>query len=437
MFGGVSLTSPPPSGADLARTLRRAQAVARLRHPNLVRLLPLPGGAGLSPVLGDSRRLADFTLPAGTFKRFDLEQVVRLLLDVLSGLAALHEVVTDGQAFIHGQVSPQSIYIDEHGTARLVPLLNGSKPEDAGYMAPERVAGASVDARADVFSVGVMLWEALAGKRLFPKGLAQVAPGTTAPSIQLSPGTRWAQPLCALAERAIALEPAARFASALEFNHAMAAAAAQQLSRVDTDAWQEEAPTPVFQPRLHGASLRISTPPPSVLTLTPVRRLAVGGATPAAFVAPELPRQASAGRSRAPLVALALLSLSAAALLLARPPASWAPTRPTAPLAPIAVPAPAPAPAPDPSPAAAARPVREPAGVPILAGVPTLAAAPAASAATRPPASPRDVPTLVAAPAASAATRPSASPRGVPAKLAPASPKRQALPRVHTDDYGI
>src|SRR3954466_5402535 len=116
-------------------------------------MLPLPGGAGLSPVLGNARRLADFTLPAGTFKRFDLEQVVRLLLDVLSGLAAVHEVVTDGQAFVHGQVSPQHIYIDEHGTARLVPLLNGhsmpgAKLEESGYAAPERLAGDPFDARA-------------------------------------------------------------------------------------------------------------------------------------------------------------------------------------------------------------------------------------------------------------------------------------------------
>src|SRR5690349_23863705 len=98
-------------------------------------MLPLPGGAGLAPVLGNARRLADFTLPAGTFKRFDLEQVVRLLLDVLSGLGTLHEVVTDGQAFVHGDVSPQNIYVDEHGTARLVPRLNahstsGAQPEN-------------------------------------------------------------------------------------------------------------------------------------------------------------------------------------------------------------------------------------------------------------------------------------------------------------------
>src|ERR1041384_2008381 len=152
------ISSLPPSGSAKARLERRSQAVARLRHPNLVRMLPLPGGAGLQPLVGEARRLADFTLPAGTFKRFDLEQVVRLLLDVLSGLTALHEVVTDGEGFVHGEVCPQHVYVDEHGTARLVPLLSShltgsSRPEHTGYLAPERLARARLDARADVFSV--------------------------------------------------------------------------------------------------------------------------------------------------------------------------------------------------------------------------------------------------------------------------------------------
>jgi len=298
----------------MARSLRRAQAVARLRHPNLVRLLPLPGGAGLSPMLGNARRLADFTLPAGTFKRFELERVLRLLLDVLSGLSVLHEVVTDGQPFVHGKVSPQSIYIDEYGTARLVPLLQGVKTDDTGYTAPERLAGGVVDARADVFSVGVMLWEALAGKRLFPKGMAAQTLGPP-PAIRLSPDARWAQPLCALAERAISVQPEARFASAVEFSNALVAAAAQQLSRVDTDAWQDEAPTPVFQPKLHLLPARSTTPPPSVVTLAPESTGAVTGTTePHEITEPSLvrPRRSRARRVAAVALGLGLLAVGAA-----------------------------------------------------------------------------------------------------------------------------
>lgn len=69
------------------------------------------------------RPLSDFT-PAGTFKRFELEQVVRLRLDVLSGLSALHEDLEGGVGFVHGEVSPRHIYVGPDGTARLVPLLS-------------------------------------------------------------------------------------------------------------------------------------------------------------------------------------------------------------------------------------------------------------------------------------------------------------------------
>jgi serine/threonine protein kinase len=305
VFGRVTVTTVPPSGAEKARLLRRAQAVARLRHPNLVRLLPLPGGAGLEPVLGSARRLADFTLPAGTFKRFDLEQVLRLLLDVLSGLSALHEVVTDGQAFVHGAVSPHNIYVDEHGTARLVPILNAhvtnvAAAEAVGYAAPEALAGDMLHVQSDLFSVGVMLWEAIAGKRWR---------GRPVP-IELSANLRWAEPLCRIAERATAAEPASRFGSALELSRAIEVAAAQQLSCVDSDAWQEEAPTPVFQPRLHLATLRTSTPPPAVLT---IGQTDSPSSVPAMSEPPFVKR--GGARVLVPVLALLTVALVSAALL--------------------------------------------------------------------------------------------------------------------------
>jgi hypothetical protein len=411
-------------------------------------MLPLPGGAGLSPVLGNARRLADFTLPAGTFKRFDLEQVVRLLLDVLSGLAALHEVVTDGRAFVHGHVSPQHIYVDEHGTARLVPLLNGLKVEDSGYTAPERLVGGAADARADVFSVGVMLWEALAGKRLFPVGLSRTQE-LKAPPIQLSPDARWAKALCPLAERAIALDPAVRFSSALELSNALAAAAAQQLSRVDTDAWQEEAPTPVFQPRLHLATLRASTPPPSVLTIAPEPSPSTPApaAAPVALAeSPEIlhePLPTPRRRGRAALAGMALLSLGAAGLWLSRSPGTWQRLTTAIPAvaaaqAPLWLGATAP---PPPQLAAAAAPTLEP---PAAASdsAPKAAAASASSSASAPhvaagtaPAS--TVPSAAAPPAPSRAAAPPASSVAPAAASASSPPKHRGAARTHADDYGI
>ena len=326
------ISSLPPSGSAKARLERRSQAVARLRHPNLVRMLPLPGGAGLQPLVGEARRLADFTLPAGTFKRFELDQVVRLLLDVLSGLSALHEVVTDGEAFVHGAVCPQHVYVDEHGTARLVPLLSShltgsSRPEHHGYLAPERLAGERLDVRADVFSVGVMLWEALAGQRLFAEpALAAIEARLSEPlTPQLAKRDAWAQPLCAIALKAIAFAPGRRYRTALDFSHAMATAAAQQLSRVDTDAWQEEAPTPVFQPRLHLATLRPSVQPPPLPNQASAEPTGPDTAPPTtsdgATDAPSAPRR---NRGRSSLwVGLAVFAAAAAWVGAYRMPRGW------------------------------------------------------------------------------------------------------------------
>jgi hypothetical protein len=271
-------------------------------------------------VLNDAHRLADFTLPRGTFKRFDLEQVVRLLIDVLHGLAVLHEVEVDGRPFVHGQVSPLSIYVDEHGTARLVPLPNAPKPDELGYLAPELLQGAG-DPRADVFSVGVMLWEALAGKRLFPKGTAAYRSELSLPTIELAPDARWAAPLCELARRAIALDPERRFSNARELCDALSAGAAMRLANVKADAWQEEAPTPVFQPRLHLQPLRRTTPPPSVVSLAPEP-------LPSMIPSEERPT-ATRRRARSLWVGAGVALTMAAAFALARVPIRWPPAFPS------------------------------------------------------------------------------------------------------------
>jgi serine/threonine protein kinase len=334
----------PPSGADKAQAVRRAQVIARLRNPNLVRMLPLPGGAGLVPVATDARRLSDFTFPSGTFRRFDLEQVVRLLLDVLAGLSALHEVTVDGERFVHGEVCPKHIYIGEHGTAKLVPLTSShlgssSKLEVTGYTAPELAAGGKLDPRADLFSVGVMLWEALAGERLFPENDDEVETAVARASGQKPrkalkrARVAWAQPLCAIAERASATDPNARYASALELSNAIAQAIGKHLSQVNSESWQDEAPTPVFQPRLHLPPPRSASPPATVVDIDPkpAEELTTNVAPSLAFDEAETHVVRAPARARRALVlgisSAALFAVLAVAYIEARP--YW----PTAPVA--------------------------------------------------------------------------------------------------------
>ena len=257
------------------RLLRRARLVARLQHPNLARMLPMPGGAGLTPLAHGAPRLADLEAPDGAFN-LELEPRIWLLLDVLSGLRALHELVIDGAGFVHGAVSPQYILLGEPGSARLVPVtsahLNAGKArETSGYAAPESLLGDATDRRADLFSVGVLLWEGLAQRRLFPDGSRSAVMArldrVQAPALCDLVTASWALPLCRVAERALAIAPDERFSDALEFSSAIVAAAGARLTTPEPALRSRRAARPESPPQ--ASRWRSATPFSLVLDLPP------------------------------------------------------------------------------------------------------------------------------------------------------------------------
>ncbi len=127
----------------------------------------------------------------------------------------------------HGEVDPENIFIGLDGTARLAHVcrVRGIGQEQcAGVsvarMAPETLLGdQNSDLRCDIYSAGVILWEALTGRPLFAAHKAasilrrQLAgiERATAPS-----GEPWAAPLIAVAARALSADPGSRFANAGE-----------------------------------------------------------------------------------------------------------------------------------------------------------------------------------------------------------------------------
>jgi serine/threonine-protein kinase len=269
------VTKPASQASTKAGLLRRAQLVAQLQHPNLTRLLPLPGGAGLTPVLKGLQRLGDFASADRPFGRLQLEHSLQLLLDVLNGLGALHELTFAGEGFVHGAVSPAQICIDGHGSGRLIPLLSSHvmttlAPESNGYASPELLLGGNVDRRADLFSVGVLLWEALAGRRLFTDVSAAAVlarcSSDSLPGLVTPVHAQWAQPLCAVAARALSIQAADRFDSAGSFSAAIIGAAGPRLISKLGESWQDEAPTLVPRP---GTYARPLPPPPPRRSFTP------------------------------------------------------------------------------------------------------------------------------------------------------------------------
>ena len=106
----------------------------------------------------------------------ELPVLLRILVDVLHGLFHLHALkdgIRQPLEAMHGELGPANVVVGRDGVARIVdifrprPVRVGSSSEALGYAAPETLEplGTS-DERSDLFAVGVMLWEGLAGKRL-------------------------------------------------------------------------------------------------------------------------------------------------------------------------------------------------------------------------------------------------------------------------------
>jgi len=176
------------------------------------------------------------------FAAYGLGRALRMLLDILRGLTALHDTFdAEGFNFAHGEVAPTQFRVDDEGVCRLVPLTTlhsgaATKPatEVLGYLAPERLLGEALDARADVFSAGVLLWEALAGRRLFNESNADAIierlMGERLQMPQLPPELAWAIPLKSIVARALAVDPYQRFADCAELSTAIAIVARERVA---------------------------------------------------------------------------------------------------------------------------------------------------------------------------------------------------------------
>jgi serine/threonine-protein kinase len=170
-----------PSFARMFRT--EARLASRLHHPNvvavhdveeldgeLVLVMDYVQGGALSSLLSTAR-----THP------LDPAIAIRILLDAAAGLDAAHEL-TDDQGrklgLVHRDVSPENVLVGTDGIARIsdfgvAKVVRGATSATDGrdlkgkiaYMAPEQARSDAVDRRADVFAVGVMLWEAATGTR--------------------------------------------------------------------------------------------------------------------------------------------------------------------------------------------------------------------------------------------------------------------------------
>jgi serine/threonine protein kinase len=227
--------------------LDEARLAARIRHPNVVQTLDVVVADGevflvMDYVEGDSfAHLMRILCERG--EAMPPACASALIAPVLHGLHAAHEAKTDhGEALglVHRDVSPQNILVGVDGVPRVLDFgvakalgqshttregqLKGKIP----YMAPEQIELGRVDRRTDIFAASVVLWEGLAGRRLFKaEGEAQVMnlvlhqpilpPSTYAPAVSAA--------LDAVVMQGLARDADTRFATAEQMADALEEAA--------------------------------------------------------------------------------------------------------------------------------------------------------------------------------------------------------------------
>jgi TolB-like protein/Tfp pilus assembly protein PilF len=166
----------PQPGTDAAARARFGQetrAIARLDHPNIVTLHEVGEHRGrpyLVMQFVEGHSLTEFSRD----RTLSIETVLDLGLQLCAGLQAAHE-----RGVIHRDLKPSNILVDDRLRARIVDFGlarirgagrltgTGSICGTTGYIPPESIAGEEVDARGDLFSLGVVLYELLAGRLPF------------------------------------------------------------------------------------------------------------------------------------------------------------------------------------------------------------------------------------------------------------------------------
>jgi serine/threonine-protein kinase len=184
-------------GAAYERFVREARLASTLRHPSLVEVYDvsvergflvmeyLPGGS-LAQRLGAGEKLAAL-------------QVKRMALDIVSGLEAAHH-----RGVVHRDVKPANVFFDARGTAKLgdfgvAHLVDLGQTQTGGligtlaYMSPEQITGAPISIAADLYALGVTLFEAVTGRLPFlgpdfvAQHLGEAPPAASSVAADVSP----------------------------------------------------------------------------------------------------------------------------------------------------------------------------------------------------------------------------------------------------------
>ncbi len=241
-------TLPAEKIADVERKQRfllEAQAASRLNHPNIVTIYDILEETGVYFIAMEY--VAGVTLEIACKDRgLPLKDAIKYATEIADALAAAHAA-----GIIHRDLKPANIVITEDGRVKLLdfglaklvdPLVSAAEAETAtlrtasgavvgtaAYMSPEQAEGRELDARSDIFSFGLVLYEMLSGQRAF-RGDSWISTLASILRDEPRPLPEIDATIPGLLEQHVRLclrkDPAQRFQSMLEVKRALAEAAA-------------------------------------------------------------------------------------------------------------------------------------------------------------------------------------------------------------------
>jgi serine/threonine protein kinase len=242
-----------------------ARAAAKLQHPNIVTVYEQGEDRGVSFIAMELLPGIDLESLLRSEEALLLQEKLEIVIQVCRGLAFAHE-----RGVVHRDIKPANIRLLDDGTIKIMDFgiakvdttgvtRAGMMVGTLSYMSPEQIQGQTLDGRSDVFSVGVLLYQLLAGERPFPGPgsevvLYQICHQPT-PELAVDLGSAGPR-LQGLAARALHKDPAQRIQSAARF--------ADELSQV-LDWYSRSAVPPVAEEDQHllaDARRRIRDDPP-------------------------------------------------------------------------------------------------------------------------------------------------------------------------------